>query len=210
MDANDYRNIEQGTDAWQSARCGKVTASRAADVMTKKGSAARANLSAQLVLERLTNTKGESFSSAAMQWGVDQEPFARAAYEAHSGVWVDTVGFVQHPTIDRAGASPDGLVGHDGLVEIKCPNTATMIDTLLTGKVPNNYTTQMQMQMACTGRVWCDYAVFDSRMPVKAQLFVKRVQRDQKFIDDLNKEIIEFLAEVEISYQFLINFIESK
>ena len=202
--------MQQGTDEWFAARLGKVTASRAADVMTKKGSAARANLSAQLVLERLTNTKGESFSSAAMQWGVDQEPFARAAYEAHSGVWVDTVGFVQHPTIERAGASPDGLVGHDGLVEIKCPNTATMIDTLLTGKVPSNYTTQMQMQMACTGRAWCDYAVFDSRMPVKAQLFVKRVQRDQKFIDDLNKEIIEFLAEVEISYQFLINFIESK
>jgi len=201
---------EQGTDEWFAARLGKVTASRAADVMTKKGSAARANLSAQLVLERLTNTKGESFSSAAMQWGVDQEPFARAAYEAHSGVWVDTVGFVQHPTIERAGASPDGLVGHDGLVEIKCPNTATMIDTLLTGKVPGNYATQMQMQMACTGRAWCDYAVFDSRMPVKAQLFVKRVQRDQKFIDDLNKEIIAFLAEVEISYQFLINFIESK
>jgi len=202
--------MQQGTDEWFAARLGKVTASRAADVMTKKGSAARANLSAQLVLERITNTKGESFSSAAMQWGVDQEPFARAAYEAHSGVWVDTVGFVQHPTIERAGASPDGLVGHDGLVEIKCPNTATMIDTLLTGKVPGNYATQMQMQMACTGRAWCDYAVFDSRMPVKAQLFVKRVQRDQKFIDDLNKEIIAFLAEVEISYQFLINFIESK
>jgi putative phage-type endonuclease len=202
--------MDQGTDEWFAARLGKVTASRAADVMTKKGSAARANLSAQLVLERLTNTKGESFSSAAMQWGVDQEPFARAAYEAHSGVWVDTVGFVQHPTIERAGASPDGLVGHDGLVEIKCPNTATMIDTLLTGKVPGNYATQMQMQMACTGRAWCDYAVFDSRMPVKAQLFVKRVQRDQKYIDDLNKEIIAFLAEVEISYQFLINFIESK
>lgn len=202
--------MQQGTDEWFAARLGKVTASRAADVMTKKGSAARANLSAQLVLERITNTKGESFSSAAMQWGVDQEPFARAAYEAHNGVWVDTVGFVQHPTIERAGASPDGLVGHDGLVEIKCPNTATMIDTLLTGKVPGNYATQMQMQMACTGRAWCDYAVFDSRMPVKAQLFVKRVQRDQKFIDDLNKEIIAFLAEVEISYQFLINFIESK
>ena len=202
--------MQQGTNEWFAARLGKVTASRAADVMTKKGSAARANLSAQLVLERITNTKGESFSSAAMQWGVDQEPFARAAYEAHSGVWVDTVGFVQHPTIERAGASPDGLVGHDGLVEIKCPNTATMIDTLLTGKVPGNYATQMQMQMACTGRAWCDYAVFDSRMPVKAQLFVKRVQRDQKFIDDLNKEIIAFLAEVEISYQFLINYIESK
>jgi len=202
--------MQQGTDEWFAARLGKVTASRAADVMTKKGSAARANLSAQLVLERLTNTKGESFSSTAMQWGVDQEPFARAAYEARSGVWVDTVGFVQHPTIERAGASPDGLVGHDGLVEIKCPNTATMIDTLLTGKVPGNYATQMQMQMACTGRAWCDYAVFDSRMPVKAQLFVKRVQRDQKYIDDLNKEIIAFLAEVEISYQFLINYIESK
>ena len=202
--------MQQGTDEWFAARLGKVTASRAADVMTKKGSAARANLSAQLVLERLTNTKGESFSSTAMQWGVDQEPFARAAYEARSGVWVDTVGFVQHPTIERAGASPDGLVGHDGLVEIKCPNTSTMIDTLLTGKVPGNYVTQMQMQMACTGRAWCDYAVFDSRMPVKAQLFVKRVQRDQKYIDDLNKEIIAFLAEVEISYQFLINYIESK
>jgi len=202
--------MQQGTDEWFAARLGKVTASRAADVMTKKGSAARANLSAQLVLERLTNTKGELFSSPSMQWGVDQEPFARAAYEAHSGVWVDTVGFVQHPTIERAGASPDGLVGLDGLVEIKCPNTATMLDVLSTGKVPSNHSIQMQMQMACTGRAWCDYAVFDSRMPVKAQLFVKRVQRDQKYIDDLNKEIIAFLAEVEINYQFLINFIESK
>ena len=200
--------MEQGSDEWYAARLGKVTASRAADVLTKKGSAARSNLSAQLVLERITKTKAESFQSPSMQWGIDQEPTAKLFYEASRGVLVESAGFVQHPSIEYAGASPDGLVGTNGLVEIKCPNTATMIDIILTKKIPTNHITQMQMQMACTQRDWCDYVVFDPRMPPKAKLFIKRINRDKVFIDLMEKEIILFLKDVESNYQSIFSFIE--
>ena len=204
---------DQRTEEWFAARLGKVTASKVADLMakTKSGySASRDNYMAQLVVERITKTKAESYSNAAMDWGTAQEPFARAAYEAFTGFMVEEVGFVQHPTIEWAGASPDGLVGNDGLVEIKCPNTATMIDTLLKGKVPQKYYIQMQMQMACTQRAWCDYVVFDSRMPAKAQLFVKRVARDSAFIAEMEAEIINFLAEVDVQVSQLTQLIEGK
>lgn len=204
---------EQRTDEWFAQRLGKVTASRVADVMakTKTGySASRENYMAQLVVERLTQTKAESFTNAAMQWGTDQEPFARAAYEAAQGVMVEEVGFMSHPTIEMAGASPDGLVGEDGMVEIKCPNTAGMIEALLTQKVPAKYFAQMQLQMACAGRQWCDYVVFDPRMPAKAQLFVKRVPRDNDFIKEMETEIVKFLSEVNAQVQQLNRIIESK
>lgn len=191
--------MDQRSEEWFKARLGKVTASRVADVIakTKTGySASRENYMAQLVVERMTNTQAELFTNAAMQWGTDQEPFARAAYEVQQNVLVDETGLVDHPTIEMAGASPDGLVGEDGLVEIKCPNTATHIDTLLTQTVPGKYITQMQFQMACTGRQWCDFVSFDPRMPAKAQLFVKRVQRDDGFIKEMEQEITKFLAEV--------------
>lgn len=191
--------MEQRTEDWFAARLGKVTASRVADVIakTKTGySASRENYMAQLVVERLTNTQAESFTNAAMQWGTDQEPFARAAYEVAQNVMVEETGLVDHPTIAMAGASPDGLIGEDGLVEIKCPNTATHIDTLLTQTVPAKYITQMQFQMACTGRQWCDFVSFDPRMPAKAQLFVKRVMRDEAFIKEIETEIKKFLAEI--------------
>ena len=191
--------MDQRSEEWFKARLGKVTASRVADVIakTKTGySASRDNYMAQLVVERLTNTQAETFTNAAMQWGTDQEPFARAAYEIQQNVLVDETGLIDHPTIEMAGASPDGLIGEDGLVEIKCPNTATHIDTLLTQTVPGKYITQMQFQMACTGRKWCDFVSFDPRMPAKAQLFVKRVQRDDVFIKEIESEIKKFLAEV--------------
>jgi len=207
--------IEQRSEDWFAIRLGKVTASRVADVIakTKTGySTSRENYMAQLVVERLTQTKAESYTNAAMQWGTDQEPFARAAYEAAQGVMVEEVGFVPHPTIEWAGASPDGLVGGEGegLVEIKCPNTATMIEALLTGKVPTKYFTQMQFQLACTGRKWCDYVVFDPRMPAKAQLFVARVDRHDVYIAEIEAEIVKFLAEVESQVQQLNQIIESK
>lgn len=205
--------MEQRTDDWYAVRLGKVTASRVADLMakTKTGySTSRDNYMAQLVTERLTNTKAESFSNSAMQWGTDQEPFARAAYETAQDVMVEEVGFVPHPTIEWAGASPDGLVGDDGLVEIKCPNTATMIETLLTEKVPSKYVAQMQFQMACTGRKWCDYVVFDPRMPAKAQLFIKRINRDDEFIAEMEAEIVKFLAEIQTQVEKLNKIIEGK
>ena len=192
--------MEQGTDEWFAIRIGKVTASRVADVIakTKSGySASRDDYMAQLVCERLTGQKGESFTNAAMQHGTETEPLARAAYEALRDVLVDEVGFVPHPSIQMAGASPDGLVGDDGLIEIKCPNTATHIDTLLSETVPTKYYTQMQFQLACTGREWCDFVSFDNRLPTELQLFVKRVSRDEMYIKLMEAEIVQFIAELD-------------
>jgi predicted phage-related endonuclease len=145
-----------------------------------------------------------------MQWGVEQEPFARAAYEAAQGVMVEEVGFIPHPTIDMAGASPDALVGDDGVVEVKCPESKGMLETLLTKKVPAKYFAQMQFQLSCTGRQWADYVVFDPRMPPKAQLFVTRIQRDNAFITEMEAEIVKFLAEVDSQVQQLIQYIQSQ
>ena len=192
--------MDQGSEEWFTIRIGKVTASRVADVIakTKTGySASRDNYMAQLICERLTGLKGESFTNAAMQHGTDTEPLARAAYEALKDVLVDEVGFVPHPTIEMAGASPDGMVGEDGLIEIKCPNTATHIDTLLSQTVPGKYNTQMQFQMACTGRKWCDFVSFDNRLPEMFQLFVTRVPRDEVFIRLIESEIVQFIAELD-------------
>lgn len=192
--------MDQGSDEWFAIRIGKVTASRVADILakTKSGySTSRDNYMAQLVCERLTNQKAESFTNAAMQHGTETEPLARAAYEALKDVLVDEVGFVPHPSIEMAGASPDGLVGDDGLLEIKCPNTATHIDTLLNQSVPTKYFTQMQFQMACTGRKWCDFVSFDNRLPEELQLFVKRVPRDDVYIKIMEAEIVQFIAELD-------------
>jgi len=192
--------IEQRTDAWFEARIGKVTASRVADVLakTKSGySASRDNYMAQLVCERLTKQKAEGFTNAAMQHGTETEPLARLSYEVSQNVLVDEVGFIPHPTIEMSGASPDGLVNDDGLIEIKCPNTATHIETLLSETVPTKYYTQMQFQLACTGREWCDFVSFDNRLPPELQLFVKRVPRDETYIRLMEAEIVQFLAELD-------------
>ena len=200
MDAENLKNIEQRSDAWRQIRCGSVTASRIADLTakTKSGySASRANYMAQLICERLTGLPQESFTNAAMQWGTDQEPIARAEYEALQGVFVEEMGFAAHPTIESSGASPDGLIGSDGLIEIKCPNTATHIETLLSGEPDAKYVKQMQWQMSCTGRAWCDFVSFDPRMPENLRLYVKRVQRDDSLIAELEEEVRKFLAELE-------------
>jgi putative phage-type endonuclease len=192
--------IIQGSAAWFAARCGRVTASRVADVVakTKTGwGASRANYAAELIAERLTGVTAPGFSNSAMLWGTDQEPVARAAYEARTGVTVDLVGFVDHPEIAMSGASPDGLIGDDGLLEIKCPNTATHLDTLLSETVPGKYVTQMQWQLACTGRAYCDFASFDPRLPPNMALFVRRIERDVSLILELESEVAAFLAEID-------------
>lgn len=191
--------IIQGTPEWFSARCGKVTASKVADVIakTKTGwGASRANYMAQLVAERLTGEVAEGFSNGAMRWGTETEPQARAAYQFYRDADVVEIGFVAHQSIAETGASPDGLVGDDGLVEIKCPNTATHIETLLGQLVLAKYVTQMQWQMACTGRAWCDFVSFDPRMPEEMRLFVRRVPRDAALIAQLETEVSAFLVEV--------------
>jgi putative phage-type endonuclease len=192
--------IEQGSPEWFAQRLGKVTASRVADVIakTKTGySTSRDNYMAQLVCERMTNTVAESYSNSAMQWGTETEPLARAAYEAHTDVLVDEVAMITHPTIEASGASPDGLVGDDGMLEIKAPQTNTHIDTLLSQSVPGKYNPQMQWQMACTGRQWCDFVSFDPRLPTELQLFVKRVPRDNAYIQMLEEEVKKFLVELD-------------
>ena len=192
--------IEQGTDAWFQQRLGKVTASKIADIVakTKSGySTSRANYMAQLVVERLTGVKADSFTNDAMEWGTQTEPLARAAYELKNGVMVDEVAMIGHPTIQLSGASPDSLVDEDGMIEIKCPNTATHLDTLLSGEADKRYTYQMQWQMACTGRKWNDFVSFDPRMPDNLQLFIKRVERDDELIKELEAEVVKFLAEVD-------------
>jgi len=191
--------IEQGSIEWHAQRCGKVTASRVADVLakTKTGwGASRANYLAELIAETLTGVPAVSFSNAAMQWGTDTEPQARAAYEFFTDVDVELAGFVDHPTIIGSGASPDGYVGSDGLMEVKCPNTATHIETLLKGGIPEKYQYQMYWQMACTGRQWCDLVSFDPRMPGNMQLFVKRLERSDTQIAYLEKEVQSFIGEI--------------
>ena len=198
--------IEQGSPEWHQMRCGKLTASRVADMLAsvKLGeSASRKNLRTDLVIERLTQSKSESFTNSAMQWGTETEPQARASYEIHTGNFVDHIAFVDHPTIKNFGCSPDGLVGLDGLIEIKCPNTATHIDYIEALKPPRKYVIQMMSQMSCTGRAWCDFVSFDPRLPDGLNLFVMRVARDAEMIEQIESEAIKFLAEVEDKYQEL-------
>lgn len=192
--------VEQGTEDWHRARLGKVTASRVADVIakTKSGySASRKNYAAQLICERLTGRPTEGFTSAAMQWGTEYEGEAATAYAFHHDADLGVIGFVDHPAIAMSGASPDRLVGNAGLVEIKCPNTATHIETLIERAVPSKYVTQMQWQMACTEREWCDFVSYDPRLPEDMRLFVQRIERDGKFISELESEVARFLAELD-------------
>ena len=190
---------DQRTPEWHAARLGKVTASRVADVVarTKSGyGASRENYMAQLVCERLTQKPTEGFSNAAMAWGTEQVPAARNAYAARIGELVVEDGFIDHPTIAMTGASPDGIVG-DGLVEIICPNTSTMMEYILDGKPPQKYVYQMQWQMACTGKAWCDFVSYDPRLPEHLQMLVVRVMRDDQQILVLESEVKAFLAELD-------------
>lgn len=205
--------IEQRTPEWHAARCGKATASRIADIIarTQKGwGTSRANYAAELVAERLSGCQAEGFSSPAMRHGTETEPEARAAYSFRQDVDVEEIGFVDHPRIGMSGASPDGLIGEDGLVEIKCPHTATHIATLLGQTIPAKYETQMLWQMACTGRQWCDFASYDPRLPESMRLFVKRLHRDEEAIAKLEADVAAFLDEVDQTVASLRSIYEPK
>jgi len=191
--------IEQGTDEWRQLRCGKLGASQVhmAIARTKSGwSASRENIMAQIIVERMTGIPTESFTSSAMEWGTLTEPQARAAYSFARDVEVQLASFVPHPRIAGTGASPDGLVGERGLLEIKAPNTATHIETLLSGVIDGRYMTQMRWQMACTGREWVDFVSFDPRLP-GLELWVKRVDRQENEISLLEEMVEEFLFDLE-------------
>ena len=198
--------IEQRTEEWFQQRLGKVTASRISDVIakTKTGvSTSRQNYLVQLVSERLTGKKGDSFVNQAMLDGIERESAARAIYMLNRDVSVTEVGFFDHPVIKNSGASPDGAVNAEeegkyaGLIEIKCPIETTHTNTLMSKSVPSKYIPQMQWQLACTGAKWVDFVSYNPNFPMELQLFVARVDRDDTYIGELEAEVIKFLDEVE-------------
>lgn len=192
--------FEQGSEEWLQYRVGKVTASRAADViaMTKKGeAAARRNYRYELICEILTGQPYPHYVSQDMEWGRLQEPFARAAYELERDVLVETVGCIDHPDIARFACSIDGFVGSEGLIEIKAPATSTHLSWMLAGTVPVEHCPQMLAEMACTGRAWCDFVSYDPRLPSHLQLFIRRFERDDNLIAQLETEVVHFNAEIE-------------
>ncbi len=198
--------MKQGSAEWFQERCGKATASRFADILSKVKSgesAGRRNYRAQLVAERLTGVPAETYTNAIMQRGTDLEPEARAAYEDRTGLIVVEIAFVEHSEL-AAGASPDGLVDDDGGVEIKCPNTATHIDYLLNG-MGTDYTPQIQGAMWLTGRKYWDFVSYDDRMPERHRLYTQRVMRDEAFIGNLEVEVRKFLIEVDETIRKLEN-----
>ncbi len=198
--------IEQGTVEWLELRKGKVTASRVADIMAKtktSTSTSRGNYLIELALQRVTGKIQESFINDAMQWGMDQESSARVAYEVKTNNFVDKIAFFDHPSIHNFGCSPDGLVGDDGLVEIKCPNSATHWGYLKDGKAPAKYIMQIQTQLACTCRAWCDFVSYDPRMPERSQLLIVRVMRDDELIKTIETEVKKFLDEVETEVKLM-------
>jgi putative phage-type endonuclease len=190
--------MEQRSEEWFQARLGKVTASRVADVLAKiksGESASRRNYKIQLVSERLTGERQESYINQAMQDGIDREVFARDRYIQQFGE-VEEVGFVKHPTLE-AGASPDGMVGDDGIIEIKCPMGSTHTETLMTQDVPSRYIPQIQFQLLVTGRKWCDFVSYNPMFPEHLQVFVKRVEADPMYQKELELEVKQFLSEVD-------------
>lgn len=202
----DPKKVEQGSDEWRALRLGHVTASSIADVMAKGKSGeaiTRKKYKIKLLAERLTGAGQDFYTNAAMEWGVEQEQFARMAYEVAENILVDKTGFWPHPTMAWVGVSPDGLVDNDGLVEIKCPNTTTHLDYILDDKVPSDYYKQIQCQLWVTGRSWCDFVSFDPRLPVKNQLFVKRCFRDDELIEVMQNEVQVFLTEIDEMIKYL-------
>lgn len=203
-------DFPQGSREWAQARAGKVTASCIDKVIAKiktGEAAARRDYRAQIVAEILTAIPQERvFINDEMRWGIEQEPFAKCAFEARAGVFVDSVGFVLHPLIERSGASPDGLIGEDGLIEIKCPKTATHLQYLTDGCVPRDYEPQMMWQMACTGRAWCQFVSYDPRLPASMRLFQAKLLRNDARIKELEREVIAFLVDVDRMLETLKRF----
>lgn len=200
--------VEQGSEEWHLARLGRATASRFGDIMAKikSGEAAqRRNYRAELVAERLTGERVDFFQSSAMAWGTETEPLARLRYSLITGNDAEECGFFAHEKL-MTGASPDGLIGDDGALEIKCPNTATHIETLRRGTVPYQYYWQVMGQLWLTGRKWCDFVSFDPRLPDNAQFFTTRVERDEAKIKELESEVKEFLLSVDSDVAFVQNY----
>ena len=194
-------DCEQRGSDWLKMRCGSATGSRIADVMTKrkdgKISATRESYKRELVIERLTGNTADHFVNSFMEWGESTEPLALAAYEIETGVEPKQIGLAMHPTIKYFSASPDALLGEDGVLEAKCLKSENHLDILLSGEIPADYHWQMYAEMACAERKWCDFVSFDPRLPRKYQLFIKRFERDDEEISRIEAEVLKFNAEVQ-------------
>lgn len=205
---SNYLNIQQQTPEWLIERIGSVTASRVADVVGKlksgKSSAARDNYMLELLAEVVTGRAGEHYVSVPMQFGIENEPLARTCYELRTGFEVIRMGYIRHSNIPRTGASPDGLVGDDGMVEIKVPNTTTHLAYFIEGIVPTEYAPQMNWQMACSGRQWVDFVSYDPRLPEEYGLFIVRLERDDKVIAEMEREVEKFIAELNVMCEKLL------
>ena len=195
-----YEDIEQGTEAWLEIRRGKVTASKMKDVMAKgrgkEPSKTRQKYMTQLLVERLTGQSEDFYVNAAMEWGTEHEPQARLVYEFLHDVEVKQIAFADHPTVEMFGASPDGLIGDDGGLEIKCPLSSTHIEWMLADEVPVEHVKQMMTCMAVTGRKWWDFMSYDPRMPQHLQTFVKRLDRDEQMVVKIEDATQKFNAEL--------------
>ena len=192
----------QQTDEWWDAKRGKVSASHIADIMAKgkggKPSTTRRNYMTTLLLERLTGETEETFANAAMENGVEQEPVARAAYEAKHGLDVVQVGFIESQILQNFGASPDGLIEDDGLIEIKCPSHGVHLEYLRSETVPRNYVLQIHGQMMCTDRAWCAFVSYDKSFPPHLQMVERMVERDHDLCAEIAHEVKVFNAELDL------------
>lgn len=195
----------QGSAEWHSARTGKLTASRMRSAMSflknGKESAEREKLKIEILCERMTDQVADHFVNPAMKWGIDTEPKAKEAYEELTGELVRNVGFFDHPNIEHCGASPDGMIGADGLIEIKCPTSATHLAWRIAGAVPEEHKPQMILQLACTGRRWCEFVSFDPRMPEAQQLFIRRYTPTVEEVAEVEESARKFLAEIEAMFE---------
>lgn len=194
---------------WLSERAGKLTASRMADAIAFKRdgtpTAARSQYMRELLAERITGDTVRHYVNDAMQWGLDHEDEGKGAYEAETGIMLEPCGFVEHPTIHYFGATPDALIGRDGLFELKCPTTATFLEWRIAGVVPEEHKPQMIAQLACTGRDWCDFVAYDPRIRDESKrLFIRRFEPTADEIFAIEKAAVDFLAELEKMFEAFV------
>lgn len=197
-------NLIQRSPEWHAARLGSLGASCLHEVVarTKTGFAAsRANRMAALILERLTGNPEDPWNGKplplAVQHGIDMEPEARAYYAFTRDADVKEIGLIKHPAINGTHASPDGLIGEDGGLEIKCPQPGEHLRTLMERTIADKYIVQMQWAMACSGRAWWDYCSYSRAFPEHLRSFIQRVPRDEARIRELEAAVIAFLGELE-------------
>lgn len=206
--------IPQSDPSWVVARVGKLTASRMAEAMAMvkdgpklkdgtqkmKPGADRANLLRDLLAERLVGSAKDHYVTPAMQWGLDYEAEAVMAYEAHTGNLAAPGGFVEHPTIEFFGATPDRFLGQDGLMEVKCPTTATFVKWATEGVVPEEYRPQMAAQILCTRRRWVEFVAYDPRLPPQFRLFVRRFEPTPQYLAQVEQAAVDFLRDLDLMF----------